>query len=102
MADDSGYSDSNPSAGPKSKSRGKRALGAAGSSLSSSGQSMIDGSRDEAASSVHAVSYRKGGKIRKTGVKNLHRGERVIPKSKVKRVDNMMRKAKMRKRSGRG
>ena len=101
MAD--GYSDSNPSAGPKDddkNSRGKRALRAAGSSLSSSGQSMMESSRED--SSFRPVSYRKGGKIRKTGVKNLHRGERVIPKSKVKRVDKMMRRAKMRKRSSRG
>ena len=40
-------------------------LKAAGSSLSTSGDRMISDSRDEAASKIGAVSYRKGGKIRK-------------------------------------
>lgn len=95
MADDSGYSDSNPSGAPKEKSRAKRALSGAGASLSSSGQSMIDSSRDEAASNIHAVSYRKGGKTRKDGLANLHKNERVIPSNKRKKVERMMKREKM-------
>lgn len=38
---------------------------AAGRSLSSSGDSMISDSRDEAAYKIGAVSYRTGGKVRK-------------------------------------
>lgn len=79
----------------------KKALRAGGSSLSESGQRMIDSSRSEAASNIHAVSYKRGGKVRKTGRANLHRGERVIPKSKVKRVEKMMRKGKMRMKASR-
>ena len=84
--------------GPSSdnSNRVKKAIGAAGRSLSASGQSMMDDSRNEAASSVHAVQYQRGGKVRKTGMAKVHRGERVIPASKVKRVEKMMRKSKMR------
>jgi SLT domain-containing protein len=56
----------------------------------------MDSSRDEAASSIHAVSYKRGGKVRSTGPANLHKNERVIPANKVKRVEKMMRKSKMR------
>lgn len=79
----------------------KRAAGAAGRSLSSSGQSMMAASRDEAASRSGPVSYKRGGKVRKTGTANLHSGERVIPKGKVKRVEKMMRKSKMRMKAKR-
>ncbi len=41
-------------------------------------------------------SWETGGKIRKTGPANLHAGERVIPRSKVKKVERLMRKSKMR------
>ena len=37
-------------------------------------------------------SYKKGGKIHKTGLARLHKGERVIPKSKVHKVEKAMRK----------
>lgn len=72
------------------------ALRSAGSSLSASGQKMMQDSRDEAAAHVGPVQYRKGGKVRKTGPAIVHRGERVIPKSKVKRVEKMMKRNKMR------
>lgn len=75
-----------------SKSAG--ALRSAGSSLSASGQQMISDSRDDA--HVGPVQYRKGGKVRKTGPAIVHRGERIIPKSKVKRVEKMMKRKKMR------
>jgi|ERR1700733_15612862 len=37
-------------------------------------------------------SYKKGGKVHKTGLAHLHKGERVIPKSKVHKVEKAMRK----------
>lgn len=37
-------------------------------------------------------SYKKGGLIKKTGPANLHKGERVIPKAKVAKVDKLMKK----------
>lgn len=78
------------------KSRTAGALRSAGNSLSASGQQMISDSRDDAAAHVGPVQYRKGGKVRKTGPAIVHRGERVIPKSKVKRVEKMMKRKKMR------
>ena len=66
-------------------------LRAVGSSLSSSGQDEMDRS-----SSITPVSYHRGGKVRKGGKARLLKGERVIPKGKVKRVEKMMRKKKMR------
>lgn len=83
-------------------SKGASALGAAGKSMSSSGQSMMDRSAEEASSRIGPVSFKRGGKTRKTGLARLHKGERVIPRGKVKRVEKMMRKSKMRmKASGR-
>lgn len=76
-----------------------KATRSAGESLSSSGQSMMDSSRSEAASNIHAVSYKRGGKVRKTGPANLHKGERVVPRGKVKAVEKSMRRMKMRMKS---
>jgi hypothetical protein len=39
-------------------------------------------------------SYKKGGKIRKTGLAKVHKGERMIPKNKVKGVEKAMRNLK--------
>lgn len=39
-------------------------------------------------------SYKKGGKVRKTGLALLHKGERVIPRKKVKLAEKAMRKYK--------
>lgn len=39
-------------------------------------------------------SYKKGGKVRRTGLARVHKGERVIPKSKVKRVEKLMKMKK--------
>lgn len=47
------------------------------------------------------ASLKRGGKVRKTGPANLHKGERVIPAGKVKRVEKLMRGAKMRLKAGR-
>jgi hypothetical protein len=52
---------------------------------------------------ITPAQYKRGGKVRKTGPAIVHRGERVIPKSKVKRVEKMMRSKNMRmKASKRG
>jgi hypothetical protein len=40
---------------------------------------------------------KRGGKVRKTAETKVHKGERVIPASKVKRVDRMMKRKGMRK-----
>jgi hypothetical protein len=45
------------------------------------------------------AAMKRGGKIRKTGVRELHKGERVIPAGKVKRVEKMMKRSKMRMRA---
>lgn len=39
-------------------------------------------------------SYKKGGRVRKTGLALLHKGEKVIPKKNVKRVEKAVRKYK--------
>ena len=84
-------------------SRWKKGLKAAGRSLSSSGQSMMDQSRSDSASRIGPVTYHSGGKVRKGGNARLLKGERVIPRSKVKRVEKLMKRSKMRmKSSGRG
>jgi len=83
-------------------SKGAGALSKAGSGMQAAGQSMMDRSAEEAASRVGPVQYRKGGKVRKTGPAIVHRGERVIPRGKVKRVERLMKRNKMRmKASGR-
>ncbi len=58
-------------------SRWKSAAKAAGRSLSESGQSAMSDARSEAASRIGPVSYKRGGKVRKTGMARLHKGERV-------------------------
>ena len=79
----------------------KRVLSAAGSGLQEAGRDLMDSKRS--GGGVDYNSYKRGGKVRKTGPANLHKGERVIPRSKVKRVEKMMRKTKMRmKASKRG
>ena len=77
-------------------SKTAKGLRAGGKAASSAGNQMMSDSRNEAASNVHAVQYRKGGKVRRTGPAIVHRGERVIPRSKVKKVDRMMKRKKMR------
>jgi hypothetical protein len=55
-----------------------KATRSAGSSLSDSGRSMMDSARSDAASRTGPVSYQRGGKVRKTGLARLHRGEVVL------------------------
>lgn len=102
--DDGGSSSSSSSSSGLSsfrKSRAGKATAAAGRGLSEAGSDMISTARDQAASSIHAVQYHRGGKVRKTGIARLKKGERVIPKGKVKKVDRMMKKRGMRKTGGR-
>lgn len=39
-------------------------------------------------------SYKKGGKVRKTGLALLHKGEKVIPRKKVRLVEKVLRRYK--------
>ena len=91
---DNGNDDSNDSSNSRwKKSKTAGGLRAAGASLSQSGQDMMDRA---SSSSITPVAYKRGGKVRKTGGAVVHKGERVIPAGKVKRVEKLMRKAKMR------
>lgn len=90
--EDSGSSDN--SRWKSSKSAGAARTG--GSGLAAEGQRLMSGAADEAARNVHPVQYKRGGKVRRTGRAVVHKGERVIPRSKVKRVEKMMRGKKMR------
>ena len=69
------------------------ALRAAGSSLSSSGQSEMNRSSNM---SITPSQYKRGGKVRKTGMAKLHKNERVIPAGKRKKVERLMKKSEMR------
>ena len=85
------------------------------SALSSAGSSLRDFSEEESdrassiAQSIRPVQYHRGGKVRKTGPAILKRNERVIPASKRKKAEKVLRRAGMRltnkkrgkKRSGR-
>ena len=46
------------------------------------------------------ISYRKGGRIKRTGVVKVHAGEVVIPKKEIKRLERLIH-GKTRKRSKR-
>jgi hypothetical protein len=79
-------------------SKAAKGIGAAGRSLSDSGQEAL---RDASNRTITQSSYHRGGKVRKGGSARLLKGERVISKGKVKRVEKMMRKAKMRMKARR-
>lgn len=84
------------------KDRLKAGAAAAGKQLSDSGRDMMDQARSDAdarSGPVSYGSYKRGGKVRKTGLARVHRGERVIPRKKVKRVEKAMRKSGIRYRS---
>lgn len=100
MDADNSQSTSDPNAAAKKNDdRLKDAAKTAGRSLSSSGQSMTRGAGGEASSRIGAVSYKKGGRVKRTGLARLHKGELVIPRGKVARAKSAMRKMKS---SGRG
>jgi hypothetical protein len=77
-----------------------KGLAAGGKSLSQSGQDMISGARDQAAANanrqttVPLPSYRKGGRVKKTGPAKLHRGEVVVPKKKAREAKKLLKKRK--------
>lgn len=101
---DSGSSGSSSSSSGKwSDSRTAKGLGAAGSSLMSYGKSQSD---KAARMTITPVAYRKGGKVRKTGPAIVHRGERVVPADKRKKVERSMKREGMsltnRKRKSKG
>jgi hypothetical protein len=77
MADDSS-SDSTSWKGSKMAS----GLRAAGKSMQQSGQSQIEAARDQAARGA-VPSYKKGGRVKKTGLARVHKGEQVIPAHKA-------------------
>lgn len=86
-------------AGDDKDSKTKRALKAAGRSLMDSGDAEMSSA---AGRGITPVSYKRGGKVRKTGLARLHSGERVIPRGKVKKVERMMKSKRMKMRgSGR-
>ena len=69
------------------------------SSLGSGLRSYASDEKDRAASiseSIRPVQYHRGGKVRKTGPAILKRNERVIPASKRKKAEKVMRRAGMR------
>ena len=69
--------------------------------LSSAGNSLSDMGSDEAdrsaqiTASIRPVQYKRGGRVRKTGPAIVHKDERVIPASKRKKAEKVMRKAGM-------
>jgi hypothetical protein len=42
----------------------------------------------------------RGGKVRKTGKRKVHKGEEVVPRHKAKKVERTMKRAKMKMRGG--
>jgi hypothetical protein len=66
-----------------------------GSSLQSAGKDESDRA-DSISESIRPMAYKRGGKVRKTGPAIVHRNERVIPASKRKKAEKVMRKAGMR------
>lgn len=67
-----------------------------GSKLDESGRGrkaqQKDLDRDQTEGVAGAVpSYKKGGRVKKTGLAKLHKGERVIPRNKVRMVEKAVR-----------
>lgn len=74
---------------------------AAGQSLSQMGQSDIREAAAELAYKDPGVrSYRHGGKVRKTGIGKLHRGEVVIPAKTVRKVKKALKRATSKRGKG--
>ena len=94
-----GWEDSSSSSSSWRDSKGAGVARTAGMGLSDAGRSMMSSAADE---SIRQVQYKRGGKVRKTGSATVHKGERVIPRSKVKRVEKLMRGKKMRMTNRRG
>lgn len=90
---DSSSRSSTPSA--KSDNGRKDKTRAIGDSLKSMGDRETDRA-NSIGSSIRPVQYRKGGKVRKTGLARLHKNERVIPAGKRKKVERLMKRNKIR------
>jgi SLT domain-containing protein len=52
----------------------------------------MDAARQDSAN-IHAVSYKRGGKVKRTGLARLHKGEVVVPRNKVKKYRKAMRRS---------
>ena len=101
MADDDSYSSSNdtktPDKGRWKDSKGASALrGAAAGSQAGSAALSRDAASDASRIGPVTFGYKRGGKVRKTGPAIVHRGERVIPAGKRKKVERLMKRNKMR------
>lgn len=88
-------------------SKSQKALKAFGKSLSQSSQTMMDSARDQAMrgaeserersqsdsdrllASNRVPSYKRGGTVRKTGLARVHKGEFVVPRSKMRKLKRM-------------
>jgi len=85
-------SDTNAAARRQGKKDDERSIAA---QMSSMGRQLNENSAARA-ESIRPVQYRKGGKVRKTGRAIVHKNERVIPASKRKKAEKVMRKAGMK------
>lgn len=65
------------------------AAGGSGTSIPTSQSSIVANSP---ISSSSIASYKRGGKVRKTGLARLHKGERVLTKKQTRRYDKQRRK----------
>jgi len=88
-----GWEDSDKSGSRWKDSKAAGGLRAAGSSLSDSGRDEMS---QASSRGFEPVKYRHGGRVKRTGPAVLHKNERVIPASKRKRVEKLMRGKKMR------
>jgi hypothetical protein len=88
---DSGSSSSDSSSRWKD-SKGASAARSGGSGLAAAGQRMMSDSAEESARNIHPVSYKKGGRVKRTGLARLHKDEYVVPRNKVKRMKKAMRR----------
>lgn len=100
MADDddySGWASSNSTTGPDSPKSDrtkklKSAASSAGGGLIGYGREQMEKASD---TRITPVAYRQGGKVRKTGPAIVHRNERVIPASKRKKAERLMKRGGM-------
>lgn len=88
-----GWEDSSSSSSRWKDSSAASATRTAGSGLADAGRKMLSDSASDSARSIGAVSYKKGGRVKRTGLARLHRGEYVVPRGKVKRMKKAMRRS---------
>jgi len=86
---------SSDSSGRWKDSKAAGALRGAGAGLSA-GSSALRSQAEEDDSRIGPViyGYEKGGRVKRTGLARLHKGEYVVPRGKVKRVKKAMRRMK--------